>query len=90
MVWGWGWCAGFGCHLDMDDARGHFRRGPWLVNFSGQLCITGVLFFGCRALSRISTIYDKKKPNELNLYFGRILWELTQKEQDLEYFFPAK
>jgi hypothetical protein len=43
----------------MDDARGHFRRAPWLVDFSGQLCVTGILFFGCRALRRISMISEK-------------------------------
>ncbi len=36
----------------MDDARGHFRHAPWLVDFSGQWCIMGVLFFRCRALRR--------------------------------------
>ena len=36
---GLGRCAGFGCRLDMDNARGHFRRAPWLINFSGQWCI---------------------------------------------------
>ncbi len=73
-VWGWGWCAGFGRRRPIGDAMGKSRCTPRLANFLVNYASQGGVSVCRVAMCRINTKHKIKFLTVHNMGYTCCVW----------------